>query len=804
MSSKSLLNIFLFILMSCLFTINLFPQNIIVFFNENPDNSSFYDPSWGYSNTPSSLQLVNGNKFPVDMKHAHEGKHSLRLQWNSQNGGDWGVAVASNGWKGYDFTKFDSIWYWINAPQAIFQGDLPDIAIEDLSNKISNRVWLGNYLQGVDADSTTWQKVSIPIKAFHSGANLSSIKTIFHYQKNADGVPHTAWLDNIFIIKASGTVSDGPQIPQNFIISGHDRRIDLQWLPNRESDLFGYYIYCKGGNNSSFTRLNNAPHQFHIYSDFIGQNDQPFDYYITAVSQSLKESAPSDTLSAATKAMTDEEMLTSVQEATFRYFYDFGHPVSGLTRERNTSGNTCTSGGTGFGLMTMVVGAERGFVSRDSAAARILKITRFLQDKTQRFHGVWSHWFNGATGETISFSEYDDGGDLVETAYLVQGLLTVRQYFNQDNSVENEIRQRATQLWEEVDWSWYRRYSDNKFLYWHWSPKYFWKINMAIQGFNECMIAYLLAIASPTHPVPATLFHSGWAGQYTYVNGRSYYGYKLWVGDSYGGPLFFTHYSFLGFDPRNKADRYCNYFDNNRNFSLIHRAYCIENPQKFPGYGELCWGLTASDNPWGYNAHSPTNDNGTITPTAAISAMPYAPEVSIPTMRNLYNTYGKKLWSEFGFKDAFNLKENWFAQSYIAIDQGTIVPMIENYRTGLCWNLFMSNPEIQPMLDAIGFKRTRINDNQNPLPPNFNLSQNHPNPFNSQTMIQFSLPETAPVTLEIFNLLGEKVLTIFNQRYFNSGEFSVQLDLNLLPSGIYFYRLNSGKFQTMKKMVLMR
>lgn len=804
MKPESLSHAFLIIFFSLLFTSSLYSQNQIVFFNENPVSSSFYDASWGYFNSPSSLQLVNNNKFPVETKHAHEGKHSLRLQWNSQSGGDWGIAVASIGWTGYDFTKFDSIWYWINAPQAISQIDLPDLAVEDLSNQKSNRIWLGDYFQGVDADTNSWQRVSIPINAFNSGADFSRIKTIFHFQRKTDGVTHIAWLDNIFVVKASGTTGDGPQNPQNFIITGHDQRVDLKWQPNNEKDLLGYYIYRKGINNSSFTRLTNAPHQFHIFSDFIGQNNQQFEYYVTAVNQWLKESLPSDTLLAATKAMTDEELLTSVQEATFRYFYDFGHPVSGLARERNSAGNTCASGGTGFGLMTIVVGTERRFVSRDSAASRILKIIRFLQDKAQRYHGAWSHWINGATGETIPFGEYDDGGDLVETAYLVQGLLTVRQYFNQDNSIENEIRQRATQLWEEVEWDWYRRYHDNKYLYWHWSPKYLWKMNFAIHGFNECMITYLLAIASPTHPVPANLFHSGWAGLYTYMNGRSYYDYKLWVGEPYGGPLFFTHYSFLGFDPRNKADRYCNYFDNNRHISLIHRAYCMENPKKFPGYGELCWGLTASDNPWGYNAHSPTNDNGTITPTAAISAMPYTPDASIPTMRNFYNTYGKKLWGEFGFKDAFNLKENWFAQSYIAIDQGTIVPMIENYRTGLCWNLFMSNPEIQPMLDAIGFKTTDIVDSQNLLPQQVNLSQNHPNPFNSQTTIQFSTSEPSPVTLEIYNLLGERVMMILNQQNFNRGKHSIQIDLQTLPSGVYFYRIKSEKFQDMKKMILMR
>ena len=235
---------------------------------------------------------------------------------------------------------------------------------------------------------------------------------------------------------------------------------------------------------------------------------------MTAINKNYQESSPSDTVSATSYQMTDAQLMNSIQEATFRYFYDFGHPVSGLTREVSTSNEVCTSGGTGFGLMTIMVGAERNFISRDSAAVRILKILRFLQDNTTRYHGAWAHWINGATGETIPFSQYDDGGDLVETAYLIQGMLTVRQYFNLDNAVENEIRSRVTQMWESVEWDWYRRNENGLVLYWHWSPNYEWQMNMPVKGFNEAMIVYLLAIASPTHGVPASLYYSGWAGSF--------------------------------------------------------------------------------------------------------------------------------------------------------------------------------------------------------------------------------------------------------------------------------------------------
>lgn len=499
-----------------------------------------------------------------------------------------------------------------------------------------------------------------------------------------------------------------PAAPGGVTAVGHDSRIDLRWLFDTDPNLEGYNIYRAGPVDSPFVKINKSVCKTSVYSDFFGVNGTTYRYYVTAVAiRGGGESKPSNVASATSYEMTDDQLLTSVQEAVFRYFWDYAHPVSGLAREGYGLGHhpdICTTGGTGMGLMAICVGAERGFVTRAEAAGRVLRILTFLGETASRFHGAWSHWLHGGTGATKPFSQYDNGGDLVETAFLVQGMLTVRQYFDDVNDpMETEIRDRATQMWKEVEWSWYRQTPRAGVLYWHWSPTYGWKINFPIQGYNECMIAYLLAIASPTYPVPVTCYYSGWAGPADYANANSYYGHRQWVGPEKGGPLFFTHYSHLGFDPRGKRDAFCDYFENSRNVSLINRAYCIENPRGYVGHSDLVWGLTASFNPWGYAAHSPTTDNGTIAPTAALSAMPYVPAESLATLKHLYHTYGRNLWGPFGFVDAFNLTESWFAPGYVAIDQGPIIIMIENYRTQLCWNLFMTNPEIQPMLDAIGW-----------------------------------------------------------------------------------------------------
>src|SRR5215471_3201785 len=383
---------------------------------------------------------------------------------------------------------------------------------------------------------------------------------------------------------------------------------------------------------------------------------------------------------AQSKVLSDSALLDLVQKQTFKYFWDFAHPVSGLARERSNvtdyGPETVTIGGSGFGVMSIIVSAERKWIARDTAVGRLLRIMRFLRN-ADVFHGAYPHWMNGETGKVIRFSPKDDGADLVETSYLFQGLLCARQYFNQDNPKENELRRRINWLWNEVEFDWFTRGNLNV-LYWHWSPNHGWAMNNEIHGWNECLITYVLAASSPSHPIGNNVYNRGWVNGIDYKNQREYYGIKLPLGPDYGGPLFFSHYSFLGLDPRGLKDRYADYWDQNKNHTLINRAYCLDNPKKFKDYGENCWGLTASDDHKGYDAHSPTNDNGTISPTAALSAFPYTPEYSLKALRHFYDDLGNKIWGEYGFTDAFNESKNWWAKSYLANDEGPIVVMMEN------------------------------------------------------------------------------------------------------------------------------
>lgn len=410
---------------------------------------------------------------------------------------------------------------------------------------------------------------------------------------------------------------------------------------------------------------------------------------------------------ARTRNLSDSALLDLVQHQTFRYFWDFAHPVSGMARERsnktfNYGDEVVTTGGTGFGILSIIVAADRKWIGRDTAALFLLKMVKFLS-KANSYHGVFPHWMDGATGRTIPFSRKDDGADLVESSYLFQGLLCARQYFTGSDRVESELRNRINTLWNEVEWNWFTR-DGQEVLYWHWSSNNGWAMNFPVHGFNECLIMYVLAASGQRYPVSPAVYHRGWAQSSFFKNGKTFYGFKLPLGFDYGGPLFFSQYSFLGLDPRGLKDEYADYWEQNHNHTLINHAYCLDNPKKFKGYGPDCWGLTASDTYDGYDAHSPTNDKGTITPTAALSAFPYTPEYSMKALRHFYDDLGDKIWGPYGFTDAFNETQNWYATSYLAIDQGPIVVMIENYRTGLPWRLFMSCPEIQGGLKKLGFQ----------------------------------------------------------------------------------------------------
>ncbi len=691
-------------------------------FDNSRAGSSYYY-SQGSSVSPSELELADG-KFPVEETNYVSPPNSLRLKWRSETGGDWHMTLEVS--KHYRRARFsgNALSFWCYSDAALIPDESPLVYLIDSGGEGTRSIRLIGSMAEIQARK--WVRVRLPFDSFE-GTPRSTAETRFDphqivritfVQGLDDGKPHTLYIDDVKFSENEKADGQPPARSAGLTAKGYDRHVDLTWQANREADLQYYKIY-RSPDGKAYIPVGIQRADLSRFEDFVGEN-AAVSYKISAVDVSDNESSPSEEVRATTHTMTDDGLLTMVQEGCFRYYWEAGHPVAGMAIEILPGDeNLVALGSSGFGIMALVVGVDRGFITREQGVERMLKITRFLA-KADRFHGVWPHFLDGRTGKVIPyFGKYDDGGDLVETAFLIQGLLAARQYFSRDTKDEAEIRATITGLWKSVEWDWYRKGPNPDFLWWHWSPDHGFYISHPLVGWNETMIVYLLAIASPTHAVPPSLYHTGWAGQSDlavqyrrgwgkttqgdhYLNGNTYYGIKLDVGVGTGGDLFFTHFSFMGFDPRNKRDRYTNYFDNNRSLALINHAYCVANPRKFKGYGDDTWGRSAGVNsgggkPW------PREDNGTINVMASLSSFPYTPEESMKALKHFYRDLGGKIWGIYGFADGFNETENWFEDVNMALNQAPIVVMIENYRTGLIWKLFMSNPEIAPALKAIGF-----------------------------------------------------------------------------------------------------
>jgi hypothetical protein len=703
----------------------------IAFDNSLTQRSYYY--SRGSFTAPSELELDH-LKIPVEVDHSVTPPNSLRLRWLSKTGGDWAMTLYVR--PRYSISDFSggNLFVWCYATEDIPAIASPRVYLNDTERMGTPSIALLGSLAKIPARK--WVRLRLPFDSFVGQVNSTQQKhfdphkldKITFVQGLDDGESHTLYLDDVEVADDPPASSHSPLPPTGLTAKGYDRHVDLSWTPVADTSLQYYKIY-RSSDGHAYSPIGIQRNDRNRYEDFLGASGKIASYRVSAVDVNRNESPPSPEVQASTRELSDDELLTMVQEASFRYYWEAGHPNAGMAVEILPGDkNLVALGASGFGIMALAVGVDRGFISREQGAERMLKIVRFLA-KADRFHGVWPHFLDGRTGKVNPyFGPYDDGGDLVETAFLTQGLLVARQYFNHDTAGEKEIRNTITRLWKTIEWDWYRKGPDPNFLYWHWSPDHGFYLHHPLIGWNETMIVYLLAIASPTHAVPATMFHTGFASQSDfavhyrqdwgrttkgdhYTNGHTYYGKKLEVGVGSGGELFFTQYSFLGFDPRGQRDRYTNYFQNNRNIALIAHSFAIENPVQSVGYGDDTWGRSAGVNAGGGRS-LPSDDNGTITCTAALSSFPYTPVESMKALKHFYRDLGSQLWGIYGFRDGFNQTDNWFEDVNTGLNQAPIAVMIENYRSALIWNQFMSNPEIQPALHSIGFVK-----DTSPSPP---------------------------------------------------------------------------------------
>jgi len=696
-------------------------------FFDNSLTAGYYFYSQGHVTPPSKLALENG-KLPVDTAVFFTPPNALRIEWLSNPNGGWEATVRLVNFRDrHPAFLGDTLFFWLYSAQPISADDLPLLWVSDIQENFSASLALGKFTSDIPAKK--WVQIKIPLNQFLTysihAVDAHQLKSISLSQNSADGQAHTLILDEIKIDYDSAAEASRAQAallaPRNVATKGYDRHIDVSWDAAPGDTLERYVIY-RSSDGKDFRPIGIQEAGVTRYADFLGKSGEKAYYRVAASDRWYRESELSAAASATTRKLNDDELLTMLQEACFRYYWEGAHPDAGMALESIPGDDRIVAtGASGFGIMALITGVDRGFITREQGLGRLTRIVNFLE-RAPRYHGAWSHFMNGTTAESMPvFGVFDDGGDLVETAFLIEGLLAARQFFHGTNQEEVNLYARITHLWETVEWDWYRREPDMDALFWHWSANWAAHINHRLTGFNEVMIVYLLAIASPTHPVPADLYYSGWAGQSEaavtyrrgwgstidgdhYFNGHTYYGIKLDVGVGRGGPLFFTHYSFLGFDPHALTDRYTNYFENNRNMARINLAYSIENPGHHKGYGPDAWGLTASDGPRGYAAQGPESkdDQGNITPTGALASFPYTPEASMAAFKHYYRDLGDCVWGVYGPRDAFNPDHDWVSPIFMGLNQAPITVMIENQRTGLIWKLFMSNPEIKPMLERIG------------------------------------------------------------------------------------------------------
>jgi len=695
----------------------------VLFDNCARTNSYFYSDAAFVA--PSDLEVVGG-KLPVATTQFRSPPNSLRLKWKSAPGGDWHVILnVPDRYLRNHRLEGDTLSLWCFAESELKPDDGPRIFLSDDTGAGVPTIAL--LADGQTLPARQWTELRLPFARF-AGQYQSTddvrfdprrLSKITLLQNLDDGREHFLYIDDVSIIDGQAAEPKACSIPTQLSVDGSDSHFDLAWSPCPENHLLSYRVY-RSWDGTTFEPISTRPGWSNRYVDFVGEPGKTATYKVSAIDVNQNESPLSEARSAATSALDDSALLDMVQRGCFRFYWEAANRDSGMAIEILPGDpNLVAVGASGFGIMAQIVATERQFITREASIERMLKIVKFLET-ADRFHGAWPHFLDGRTGRVIPyFGKYDNGGDLVETAFLVQGLLAARQYFNRDNAAEHEIRERITGLWREVEWDWYRKSSTSGVLYWHWSPEHGWHISHPLIGWNETLIVYLLAIASPTHPVPAEMYHSGWAGQSGeavayrrtwsrttqgdhFTNGNDYYGIQLDVGCGSGGDLFFTQFSFLGFDPRGKRDRYTNYFRNNRNIALINRAYCVDNPRKFVGYGPNCWGLSAGIHSGGGRPLA-RDDNGTICCSAALGVFPYTPDESMSALKHFYRELGTSIWGAYGFHDGFNATQGWFDEVYMGLNQGQVVVGVENARTGLVWKNFMANPEIGLALKSIGF-----------------------------------------------------------------------------------------------------
>jgi len=771
----------------------------VFFFTEGTDNS-FYDQgivnksdlgesTFEFTHPPGSPQY--NDKVPCSTA-AYKGSTSFKFNYTSAEEGNWRVTIYRAGWSSADISAMDSLAFFVFSENELPSEALPFIGFRGVnkngSGDVNSQLFsLENYNE--DILSGEWTKVKFPLSVLFSDSesadlDFTQMKGIIFNQSENNGTSRLILVDEISAYKS---LTEIPAV-ENLSAEGYDSHAELNWDFPMEDLVYRIYASFDGGENFE----PRAETTDNYYLDFVPEQARNSEVFYRVVSTFQdSESEPAET-SAQIRDFSDDELMDMVQRYSFRYFWEGAHQTTGMALERsNGNGRTAASGATGMGLMAMIVAHEREYKPQKEIKDRVLMILEFLEN-CERHHGAWSHWYNADTYQTQPFSADDDGGDIVETSFVAQGLIALKNYFTGTDTKSVQIRETADALWKEIDWDWYR--NGQNVLFWHWSPNINFQKNMKVTGWNECLVTYVMAASSPTYGISKVVYDQGWAGNGAMVNPRTFYGHEIRLAADWGGPLFFIHYTHLGINPNGLSDKYADYWQEHVNTAKIHHAYAIANPQGHANYSDKNWGLTASDDPDGYTAHQPVhNDNGTISPTAALASMPYTPEESMKALKYFYRERGGDLFGIYGPYDAFNDERDWVQEAYIGIDQGPIVVMLENHRTGLLWNTVMKDADLRAGLDKLDFEY-EVSTGTEEIGVRKEMKI-YPNPASQKMMISIPGADFSQfVVLRIYSLDGKQIL---ERNIIPTGTESV-VDISSLNSGMYLIQLISGEnhFQT--------
>ena len=803
---------FLFVILLSSFLFSQSKPDIVVF---DEADAGILNESFANVVLPSVL-TVGGlkDKVLVVQTQSYTGIASALIEWKSVPTGNWHIYIPNPGWAKKNINDYDSVVLFVNARASINAIHLPNIGLEsesNVGNKLSSLVNMGTYLNaGIDADSTSWQRLSIPIKAFqpYNGFDSAYFKDVNFHQAVTDNVQHTMWVDNIRVISKERPVDDTtkPRAPQKITARVGDKTMTLHWNRNTEPNLSGYNVYRSTSKNGSYSKMNTSVLSTQSYFDVNIVNDQSYYFFVRAVNLIQQESIGSDTITITAKIFaSNADFLEYIQQTSFDYFWYEANPTNGLIKDRSTKASPASVASVGFGLTAIGIGVDRGFITRAEGRDRTLTTIKTFWNGTQGpdptgiigYKGWFYHFLDMNSATRDGNTELSS----IDTGLLLAGMLYSKQYFNGIDSSETQIRALTDSIIARVDWNWMRNSGLSLTMGWYPGTGF---IGSRWIGYNEAMILYIIGIGATVNPLSSSSWNE-WTTGYQWT-------YSSRLGDSFVNfpPLFGHQYSHCWVDFRNVADTFMKgkgitYFENSRRATLDQRLYCIENIKRFVGYNPNMWGITASDVPTGYNARgTDMNDDGTLNPTAPGGSLPFTPEFSIPALRNMYDTHRTKIWTGYGFTDAFNETVNWWGRDVLGIDQGPIIIMAENYRTGNVWKLFMKEKIIIDGLQKAGFSTvTDVVSPENNIPSHYSLSQNYPNPFNPATVISYQLPALSFVSLKIFDVLGREITTLVNEQK-PAGKYFVKFTASQFSSGIYFYKLTAGNFTETRIMIFAR